>query len=256
MSNKNGHSDASIEELLAVLKHSKIPTVVTEGNDDVIVFRKMEQVFEEIGLSVFPVGGRSNVLSIFERRNELPNVDMVAFIVDQDTWIISGIPENYVHDRIIFTNGSSIENDVISDGNLEDLLYPSDFSKYKEELKRIVYWYALAVSRYIARKAPDLDVHPNLLLDNPYKEKQLISLCEGEEYPEKLYDSIVLDYKKVLRGKSLLATLVRNLSYPGRPVKHHHKSLLELVASKRGPLLNVIYEKIGSIFNVDVTSSA
>src|SRR5450830_1085410 len=94
----------SLEEIISVLNKTSLPTVVIEGIDDVVVYRKLEEIFSDVGISVMGVGGRVNLLSIFDRLDEIKSKDFIAFVADRDLWAISDLPKKYVSDRLIFTS--------------------------------------------------------------------------------------------------------------------------------------------------------
>ena len=52
------------EEIIASIKHSSIPTVLVEGGDDIIFYRRIEEEFDSMELSMLPVGNKEAVLSI------------------------------------------------------------------------------------------------------------------------------------------------------------------------------------------------
>ena len=120
----------TVDELVATLRRSRLPTIVVEGRDDMRIYRWIEPRVSNVDTSVLPVGGRNKLLSIYERRNEYSQLP-VAFLADRDMWLFSGIPEQYNH--IIWTLGYSIENDIYSGSELENLL---DVEEAKEHHRR------------------------------------------------------------------------------------------------------------------------
>lgn len=111
-----------IEAFAAQIEHSDLYTIVIEGKDDLLVYNEFEDIYEDPDclVSVLPVGGRNTVLGIFNRLKDTPHINKTIFIVDKDTWVITGIDSNYQHNRIICTHGYSFENDIFIDGNLEN----------------------------------------------------------------------------------------------------------------------------------------
>lgn len=251
MGNSSGKdAGITVDELLATLSHSSLPTVIVEGKDDLIVFRRLEQEFASVGLSVFPVGGRNNVLGLFDKKSRLPNMHNLVFIADLDAWVIAGVPTEYQSDRLLFTTGYSIENDIFVDGELEKLLSMDEVEKFSRELSAFIDCYALAFSRYLNDPSQSYDLHPNHVLDNQAERDKLMALAEGEIYPSDLHAQLIENYAKQLRGKSLFALIMRQLSYKGRPVHHNDKPLMEMVAASRGSLLNNFYSQIENIFSL------
>lgn len=240
--------DITIDEIIALLRKSSLPTVVVEGVDDMVVYRKLEGRFESIGLSVLPVGGRDKVLEVYERRHELSGALCPVFVADLDSWAISGIPSEYVDSTLVFTTGYSIENDVYVDGQLRNLLNGSEVGRYESELSDFIEWFALALSRHIVDSTKPIALHPDHVLDSTQR-PGLMALLPGEAYPALLRGRINAEYSSLLRGKSLLALLVRNVSYKGRAVRHHHNALMESVAVRPGALLGRIADRIAAHFD-------
>src|SRR5580704_10014612 len=87
-------------EFVQTLKHSSLPTIVTEGSDDYSVFRRVEERFSKLGLSLMPVGGKQAVLEIFKCRDQFRQIK-TAFIIDRDLWIFDAVPQEYADDAII-----------------------------------------------------------------------------------------------------------------------------------------------------------
>lgn len=242
-------NEITTEEILALLRRTSLPTIVIEGNDDMIVYRTFEEKLAHLGVSVLPVGGRQKVLEVFRRRTELPLSSTPFFIADQDTWVISGVPSEYVDSRIAFTDGYSIENDIYIDGELRKLLRGTECTKYGVELAEFIEWYALALYRHMRDPQQPIALHPEHVL-NLSQRPNLLALLPTEIYPTELHDLITLNYQRLLRGKSLLALLVRNTNYKGREPRHSNSALLEAVAVRPGALLDRLYQSVEQHFLV------
>lgn len=247
MGSKQSPVDITIDELVATLKRSSLPTVITEGGDDIVVFRQVEDEFADVGVSVLAVGGRDKLLRLYDRRGEYGNLE-VAFIADRDVWVMADVADQYKDDRLLFTWGYSIENDLYHDGKLEKLLTADEKSSFKAELLEFVRWYALALNRLLGGGEERIRIHPNHLLDTPGRLAAELTLKAGETYPDELLSNIHQNYIRCVRGKSLLSLLMRQLSYPGRSVRHNHRSIMELVAANRGELLSSMYDRLAAIF--------
>ncbi|RYZ69680.1 MAG: DUF4435 domain-containing protein [Proteobacteria bacterium] len=232
----------TVDEVIATLRKTSDPTLLAEGIDDITFLRRLEDIFEEEGLSVLPLGGRDAVLKIFDRRAELPDSVPLLFLVDQDAWIHTEIPEGYQHTNLLATDGYSIENDLYRDGQLEKLLTAREKSAFKAELTTFLRWYSLAVARHINDRSVALAVHPNALLENPIRLQAETTLKEGEVEPTQLALSISQSYERLVRGKSLMGLLLRHLSAPKRPARHNSRSLLEHAATAQGPMFTRIVE--------------
>jgi len=240
--------DVSVDEFIATLRRSSLPTIVVEGVDDIVVYRYFEERLARWGVSLMPVGGRQMVIDIFKRRSEFAAVKL-AFVADMDSFVHVGVPADLESDELIFTDGYSVENDVFRDGCLERLLRVEEKEQFTDELARFLRWYALALSRYLAGRSESISLHPEHVLSN-YEE--LIVLAEGEAYPDALLQSVQDNYERLLRGKSLMPLLVRRTNYKGRIPRHNSHALLEIVAARPGRLLNGLFNKITSALGLEV----
>lgn len=238
----------SSDEILATLKRTSLPTVLIEGSDDILVFRHLEHAHSSLGLSVLPVGGRTTILELFNRRSELPPNAAVVFIADKDIWVITGIPPQYQHHSLIFTTGYSIENDVFMDGNLLTYLLPDESNIFHSEIERYVRWYALAVTRHTTNPSTNVSLHPEHLLDNQVEMAAQLSLEAGETYPDQMRVRILSDYHNLLRGKTLMKILCRRLGHKKRTARHNEKSLIEVVGLNRGVAINEIFSNVARAF--------
>lgn len=216
-------------EIIATISRSAFPVIVTEGDDDVIVWRRLEEKFFESGVTLIPAGGRDAVLEAYRRRRELPNRAVAMFLADLDCWSLSDIPDQYRTPQIVFTKGYSIENDMFVDGNLAELLVGLERSRFANELEQVVRWYALAADRFLRGEDESLDVHPNELLDDDARKAILMAPKPGESYPHALHTQIKSKAQYLLRGKTLLALLIRQTK------GYSYRTLLNVGASQNGP---------------------
>lgn len=231
----------TVDELIATLNHSSLPTLVVEGGDDLIVFRRLEDRSQNLKLSVLPVKGRERVLALFDRKDEIKN-PKVMFAADRDLWVMmSTLPVQYRSRDLLVTKGYSIENDAYEDAEAESLLSSTERGELLSELQIFVRWYALAVSRHLSNPTIGYKNHPNEILDDPSHRSELMELAPGEVYPEELYSRILKNYVELLRGKSLVSLFVRQMK-PGRPVRHNGKALLEIAAARPGPNISRLFD--------------
>ena len=100
----------TVEELVAALRRSALPTVVVEGQEDMRIYRWVEERLGSRTANVLPAGGREKLFSVFRRRQEFADLP-VAFVADRDMWLFSGIPPDY--GEILWTQGYSVENDPV-----------------------------------------------------------------------------------------------------------------------------------------------
>ena len=128
-----------VEILLQNLKNSKLSTLVVEGKSDKQIYTWLrdwlrKHLMEPNFVDIQPVGGKDEVLEIYENRSKFEDQVAVAFMVDQDKWVFSGVPRKY-QDDIICTQGYSIENDLYSDGDPETLIPAYNINQHTRKLK-------------------------------------------------------------------------------------------------------------------------
>lgn len=251
-----GKSRPTVDELFEILKRTSLPTVLVEGKHDIIFYRKIEDDLREFGIDMLPAGNKDAVLRLHEKIKQTPVKSPTIFIVDNDLWVHKP-PENAKDiESIITTNGYSIENDLYIDGELEDLLSPDEKTNFKNEIYKFTKWYALSIEKVLNGTNASFRTHPGKILDdNDFYEKEL-TLETNEDYPEQLFEKIISDYKKILRGKSLFAILTRQLSEKTRKVKFSSMHLMELGASKKGANYCRICESIRNSLQATMCSSS
>lgn len=238
MPRKKSSFSFSADEIIATLKHSSLPTVLVEGGDDIIVYRRLEMRFGPGIISVMPAGGRPNVLSVFARRAELGSDFKIVFVVDKDAWIITGVPV-LDEEQLVMTDGYSIENDIYRDGDLETFMLAAEQGDFRRELEAFVSWFALIFSRN-----GKFSLHPDAVFVGGLIPAAVTALSPGENYPDQLRENIATNYQRLLRGKSLFALLLRQLSRSGRHPRHNSESLLEYVAREPGPLVSDLFNRV------------
>lgn len=233
-----GKTELDFNEIIATIRHSSLPTIVIEGKDDVIVYRKLEDLYE---VSVLPVGGRETILKLF---NNLSNQEKkkIIFVADKDAWCIKGVPNEYRDFNIVLTDGYSLENDIIRDGEFLGLMDTSERKRFQQDLEKFLKWYALAFSRFLAEQETAIELHHSEVFK---KYDELTAIKDGENFPQDLFQILSEDPFKLVRGKSVLKLIVEHISYPGRYAKHHHRSLIEMVALRPGVNLKRLFEEIG-----------
>lgn len=232
MSNNKSHPTA--DELYALLKRTSLPTVLVEGKDDIIFYRKIEEDLRNLGVDMLPAGNKDAVLELLRRISDSPVSSPMVFVVDKDLWVHNHLGNAEIPSEVITTQGYSIENDLYVDGDLESLLSMEEREIFREELGRFVYWYALAVSRQLRGEHSAFRTHPGKILDDEEHYSSETALSTDETYPQEFLDLISNNYSSILRGKSLFALLVRELSSKRREVKFSVKQLMEIGAARRG----------------------
>lgn len=226
--------------------------VVVEGVDDIVVYRNLITLYRAKGIKVLAAGGRTKVLEAFDGLKGTPHLDKAIFIVDQDSWIFSGIPPEYQHERIIYTGGYSIENDVYVDKQLETLMQGTGvYSSFQTDLQIYLGWFALAITRFCTDNnscGEKLDVHPTTFFKDQLSIDTHRSLKTGEVFPQHTYDDLLINYALKFRGKCLLPLAVRSLGNRSSGAKYNTKTIMEETAiTGRGVHLNRIFAEVGQL---------
>jgi|SRR5471032_1272118 len=238
----------TVTEVIALLSKTSLPTIIIEGKDDVIVYRRMEEEFSDFGVSVLPVGGRANVLKIFDSLSEISSRDKLIFIADLDLWVISNVPQNYVSENLIFTDGYSIENDVFRDLDIKNVMTDAEKKIFLHEVDKFSYWYSLAVKRNIEGTfKADLSLFPARILDKSEEYSSQTKLYDQEIYPQEILSIIEKDHFKFIRGKSLMHLAHRQLGRTGRDQQIPMGAFMGIAPSRRGPLLSKIFNRVHSL---------
>ena len=237
----------TVDELVSILRRSKLPTVVVEGKDDMRVFRWMEDLVKAHEVDVLGVGGRLNLFAIYDRRSEFAHLP-VAFIADRDKELFTQLPVGY--EEIIWTQGYSIENDLYAgaDPSLENLMDPQEAAEHKQLLNTIIEWFAFEVEEFLAGRDHEFDHHCNeivhlgqTVMDNGFRQRR------GFRYPNsELEQQIREAYQLQLRGKQLFQMLVRFLSAPNRSAKYSYHGLYEIAFKMTSfhPLMHRLIQEI------------
>lgn len=243
----------SLNEIIETLRRSNLPTVVTEGSDDYLFYRRVEDELKAYGVSLFPAGGRDMVLQLFENRKLIGRND-VMFLIDADLWVYSGVPSAYIHRKIICTDGYSIENDLYRDGDLEDFLLDAEKVRFQAELSTVVDWYSFAVEKCCRSDPISMSEHPNRVIGPGGGVEESFAAACGYTCRSATYHPIIMsDYRKFLRGKTLLELLVRHLSPSNRAVKFGKKQLMEIACVRKGAFYKRITNEVEAFFRSQIS---
>ncbi len=213
MANVEDLAEFTLEENIAYLSHSDLPSIIVEGKDDVIIYRHLDTIIDD--MTVIAVGGREQVLSIF--KNQYENFGLqdktLIFIADKDTWCNTDIPLEYQADNLIFTTGYSLENDVFIDHECQKIIdNHQNKNQFYQDKEKFIKWYALALQARINELNPmpntrDLSTSPFHLLKG-YDE--FIELLANETYPTELQQRLTEEFPLTIHGKSLLTLFIKN----------------------------------------------
>lgn len=135
----------TVNEIIAYLKRTNLPTVLVEGTDDKSVYRYIENRLGELDADILICNGRDALLEIFTRRNEF-SAAKVAFVADRDMWYFTGIPDEY-QNGVIFSAGYSLENDLYVKEIFEGLLEKEEKRKFMDLIQELSRWFAFEVTR-------------------------------------------------------------------------------------------------------------
>ena len=123
---------------------SRLATVVVEGENDTTIYNWIEKLLVSHAgshLNIVPLraGNRSNLLEIYNRRDEFSSRIPVAFLADLDYQVLADPTRmlRYYPD-IIWTTGYSLENDLYTDANATNLIPDTDFNTYNAALKVVI----------------------------------------------------------------------------------------------------------------------
>ena len=238
-------SDMTVDECVAVLHRTYLPTVIVEGKDDMQIYQWTERRVGIQKANVLPVGGKETLLAVYKRRNEFVHLP-VAFVADRDVWLFSGIPPDYPD--IIWTEGYSIENDLYAGASLENLLNTDEVVEHQQVLASIIEWFTFEVEEHLAGREAQVDKHCNEIVPLGQTEMdQDFCTRRGFRPPsEKLHQQIQDEYQLQLRGKSLFQLLIRFLNAPGRGTPYSILTLHEN-AFKLTPSHELMDRLIGEI---------
>lgn len=217
----------SVDELVASLKNTSLPTILVEGRDDMTAYRWIEDRLGIQTANVLPCGGREALLHVYARRNEFRHLKCM-FMADRDMWLFDGTYKH--HDAIVFTSGYSIENDILDGSHVIDLLSQSEQQTFQQIAAMLSDWFAFEVQEYRAGRAYKVDVHPNKVVPLGGTTVDAAFLrSRGYRKPNKaVAESIERHFTVKFRGKSLLELYARILSAPGRRSKYSRHNLLEI----------------------------
>jgi len=217
----------TVDELIATIQRSTLPTVFVEGIDDRIIYRWMESHLANSSVDFVPCDSRTKVLSIFKRRAEF-KTKQVAFVADSDMWVFTGLPPEF--SDVIFTSGYSIENDVLSSGTAEALFESEEKISFARVIASLTEWFSLEVSRCIQGNDYKVDIPIRQIID----ESQFSLLDSIRER----IDSGILDRRvsgrirsepgKYIRGKNLLDAYLLILHNKSRDSRYSRKAILEM----------------------------
>jgi len=226
----------TVDEIVNSLKRSFIPTILIEGSDDVFVYRWLKKNLSINPISLQPCGGRTNLFSIYDRKNEFSDKNVI-FVADKDSYRFEEIPDN--RKGIIFTSGYCIENDIYDGSSISDFIDDEDKARHDLLREIIGSWFAFEVKKYLETSPgqSSLSVASHINVVSPIGLDRICPIFSQQiDYSKPSEDDIRLvtdEYNLNVRGKQLFQMLSRFLSKKGRFSSFSDKNLIE-IALKQG----------------------
>jgi hypothetical protein len=223
------HASITDTDIISMLKHSSLPTILVEGDTDIAIIRRIQERHNIELASLQQCGGRNTLLKVYERRNEIKNVKVV-FVADQDKYLYTGIPTDYAD--VVFTKGYSIENDLYHDSAIVGLMTNSDKAILTTIVSNFSKWYARQVYAIELGQEVELDTNPHhIIFDyHPFDLQQTYQVADiNIDQYRSTYDRVVSNYSLEIRGHSLM-TIV-GITFRNRPTgenRYGDKHLTEI----------------------------
>lgn len=240
----------TVDDVIAVLQKTNVPTLISEGKGDVIVLRRLEDKLSHHGVITLAADGKDKVLEIFDRKSEINNDQPIMFFVDQDIWIHGKIPYNFVDDNLFYTDGYSIENDMFRDGEIINFFTKDELTVFQNDLNKFLIWYSVALERHLNESTAPIATNPSIILDSDKSIVDLLDLSDGESCPSKDINDLSENFHKLLRGKSLFSIALRQLNKKGRTVRYSNYALLEAGVVREGYYFNRIVDWVDRRINI------
>ena len=242
---KGNKVQPTVDELVATLRNSALPTLLVEGKSDMTLFQSFEEECFAGEVDIFPIYGRPRLLKLYARRQEYEHA-AVAFLADADMFAFTPPPVEYA--GIVFTEGYSIENDILSGGKALKLVSKKHRPAWEKILDSLAHWFASIVHRSLAGEILKYSAHPNQIVHygtgevKPSIQKILVNrmdLCSP---------SVVVLTSPVyfLRGHTLIDGLSYFLVETKNALKYSKGQLLniDLLSWETNPALNRIVTEV------------
>ena len=228
--------------MVSYLKRTSLPTVLVEGSDEMSVYnRYLESKINIENVKILPCQGRSMLLNVFKRRAEFKKAKVV-FVADKDMWFFKGVPEEY-DDKVIFTDGYSLENDLYIESFFNRLLDANEARNFHDLIKELSVWFAFEVNRYQEFDYILCDFHVNEICPEKFLSESFKKRINFVEPPAHIFELVHSEYTRALRGKNLFEALIRCLSH-NRKSKYSRENLIEMGAKFPNPRLEELVKKI------------
>lgn len=230
-----------IEDYIAHLEHSSLPTLLTEGRVDCSVLQKLETRLSDIDIDFLPVGGKDAVYEVMNRLSP-KRQKMTAALVDMDLWVYSGIPEGKKRWNFIYTEGYSIENDLYVDSQIEDLISDTEIREFRQRIDVVSQWHSRECLKIMKGDGGNIALHPEQIFN------KIVNLGNLTDEECELYNQIKESYASKLRGHTLFYVLLGILSGEGRRVRYSHKQIYDMAAARPASIFARHEDAIRGIF--------
>lgn len=231
----------TVSDAISLLNRTSLPSVMTEGSDDYRVMRRIEERLSDIGVDFIPLGGKRNVLEVWSGIDDTVKKNCLG-IVDLDLWVLNGIPLEYQSASLVFTMGYSIENDLYSDSKISKLLNESEKNEMLSDIDTVAAWHAKEITKAMSGLDYKISQHPNEILS-------IGDISPSLNQSELSLKSIIkTNFGQILRGKTLLELMARQLNKKDRHVKFSYKQIYEIAAADTGAIFNELESRIRSYF--------
>jgi len=219
----------SVDEIVATLRNTALPTILVEGRDDMTAYRWIEDKLGAQTANILSCGSRDNLFAVFARRVEFSHLKC-AFLADRDMWLFDSQCSKF--GDVVFTSGYSIENDLLTGSHVHDLLSHNERDTFDAIAGCLAEWFAFEVQEYRSGRSYMIDVHPNRVvpLGGSDLDPAFLALRGYRKPTASLVRSIAGHFTVRFRGKCLLDLYVRILSSPNRRSKFSKHNLLEIGA--------------------------
>jgi hypothetical protein len=219
----------TVDEIVAYLKKSNLTNILVEGPDDLMVHNWIEEKINSLNITIFPCGGRSTLIEVYNRRREFAD-KKVTYVADMDLYAFTGVPQNL--SEIIFTSGYSIENDLYAFGKstIDNLFNTKELEEFNETMNNLVPWYCSEILKYLNGQEHHISFHLNRIVAenttviNPSYISTIQVLSVTDEFIEQVKENNFLK----LRGKFIFDCIVRHLSHRSRRSKFSKENIMEL----------------------------
>lgn len=214
------------DDAISLLEKSSLRTVLTEGITDYTIMRNMESKLSDLGVDFLPVGGRNNVLAVWECLSIERKRSVLAF-VDLDEWLYTQIPERYQDEGIHHTIGYSIENDLFLDGQnaLFRLLDDDDLEDFHNRIVVVINHHAALISSVIKGEVCNLSESAHSLLKKPK-----VALSDEQM---QILTILKTNFPQYLRGKAIFETLASVYDKKGKKPKFGYHQLFHIALANR-----------------------